>query len=463
VRVVRPAQAKAGCDEMSGGELLDFVSALGVEQRRTEAQVLVAAVQHALLNDASSTIDPVAAKLPGRERAVRLGGEGTPRVAEFAPAEFAARLGLSSYAGRELIADALDLAHRLPQLWRRVQALEVKPSHARFVARKTRDMPRVQAAHVDERVAGYADGRVSWSRFETLVEAAIVASDPDAAAAREEAAAAEQYARPTWFDEHGMRGFYERAPFAVIARLDATAAYVAEALAALGDEDPVEVRRVKAMLLLANPAQAVELLAAYAAWKDRPADPETPDDDSKVEPERTGGKPEVDLRKLLPVVTVFVHLYAGADGEGVARVEGSGPVTESWVRKHLGLQARFTIRPVLDLAGQAPVDAYEIPERHRRAVQLMTPADTFPFSSSLSRSHQIDYTEPYRHGPSAVGAGQSKLGNYGPMTTTHHRIKTFGAWAVQQPFPGVYVWRDGHGAFYLVDHTGTRQLGRDAA
>jgi len=122
-----------------------------------------------------------------------------------------------------------------------------------------------------------------------------------------------------------------------------------------------------------------------------------------------------------------------------------------------------TMRPVLDLAGQAPVDAYEIPERHRQAVQLMTPADTFPFSSSLSRSHQIDYTEPYRHGPSAVGAGQSKLGNYGPMTTTHHRIKTFGAWAVQQPFPGVYVWRDGHGAFYLVDHTGTRQLGRDAA
>jgi hypothetical protein len=30
--------------------------------------------------------------------------------------------------------------------------------------------------------------------------------------------------------------------------------------------------------------------------------------------------------------------------------------------------------------------------------------------------------------------------------------------SVQQPFPGIYVWRDPHGAFYLVDHTGTRQL-----
>ena len=49
-------------------------------------------------------------------------------------------------------------------------------------------------------------------------------------------------------------------------------------------------------------------------------------------------------------------------------------------------------------------------------------------------------------------------GNYGPMTTTHHRIKTHGRWQVKQPYPGTYVWRDPHGAFYLVDHTGTRQL-----
>ena len=44
------------------------------------------------------------------------------------------------------------------------------------------------------------------------------------------------------------------------------------------------------------------------------------------------------------------------------------------------------------------------------------------------------------------------------MTTTHHRIKTHGRWQVQQPFPGIYVWRDPHGAHYLVDHTGTRRL-----
>ena len=37
-------------------------------------------------------------------------------------------------------------------------------------------------------------------------------------------------------------------------------------------------------------------------------------------------------------------------------------------------------------------------------------------------------------------------------------FKTHGGWQVRQPFPGIYVWRDPHGATYLVDHTGTRRL-----
>jgi hypothetical protein len=443
-------------DDLTESELLLHVGSLAREQRSIEARILRSAVRHAH-NHGPQTLDPAEAMLPGHEQARRLAGHGTPKVAEFAPAEFAARLGLSSYAGRELIADALDLAHRLPRLWHRVRALQVKASHARFVARKTRDLPLDQAGFVDERVAEYSDGRVSWSRFETLVEAAIKAADPEAAAA-EEAAVQDQFARATRSDEHGMRGFYIRAPFAVIARLEATVAFLAEALRQLGDQSPADQLRVKAILILANPAQAVELLAAYAAWKDRPADPAVPD-----EPDRNGDRPELDWSKLLPTVTVFLHLAADRESDPIARVEGSGPVTEAWVRKHLGPHARFTLRPVLDLAGQAPVDAYEIPERHRQAVHLMTPADTFPFSSSIRRSHQIDHTEPYRHGVAAEGAGQSRLGNYGPMTTAHHRIKTFGGWAVKQPFPGIYVWRDPHGALYLVDHTGTRALSQAAA
>jgi hypothetical protein len=95
-------------------------------------------------------------------------------------------------------------------------------------------------------------------------------------------------------------------------------------------------------------------------------------------------------------------------------------------------------------------------------VHLMTPADTFPHASGLDPD-QIDHTIAYRHGEEARGAGQSRIGNYGPMRLFHHRIKTHGRWTVVQPFPGVYLWRDPFGILYLVDHTGTRQLARSDA
>jgi hypothetical protein len=86
----------------------------------------------------------------------------------------------------------------------------------------------------------------------------------------------------------------------------------------------------------------------------------------------------------------------------------------------------------------------------------MTPADVFPFASNTTREIQIDHTEAYdEHGP----PGQSRIGNYGPMTGFHHRVKTHGRWVVKQPFPGTYLWRDPYGAMYLVDHTGTRRVG----
>jgi hypothetical protein len=439
--------------DLSGGELLDFVDGLARTQRETEVKMLLAARQHAVINDAES-IPGWQLKAQGGERPRRFGGAGTPLVAEFSPASFAARLGISTSAGRELMADALDLHHRLPRLWERVQALEVKVSYARLVARRTRDLTREQADCVDERVAVSADGRISWARFEALVEAAVKAADPEAAAERERAEARRQFATPTQSDEHGMRGFYVRGPFAVIARLDAAVAFFAQVLAHLGDTGGEDERRVRAVLILANPVQALNLLKSYQQWITHHA---------KGEDDASHARPEVDYADLLPAVVVYVHLYGGVDGDEIARIEDQGPLTEAWVREHLGPQARFTITPVHGIEGQAPVDASEIPDRHRQAVHLMTPADTFPFSTNTSRSQQIDHTIAFKHGAAAKGAGQSRLGNYGKLTILHHRIKTFAGWQVQQPFPGIYVWRDPFGALYLVDHTGTRRLGTHPA
>jgi hypothetical protein len=435
-------------EDMAGGELLDHVGDLAATQHRCEVEILRAAVQHAYLHN-PDTLDPAESGKPGREKARVCGGEGTPAVSDFAAAELGARLGISTISAWMLMSDGLDLRHRLPRLWARVEAGEVRVYLARLVARKTRDLTEAQAAYIDERVATYADGRLTWTRFQALVDGVVAAADPEATAERERKAAEQQFARRTRLgeNEHGLRGFYIRAPFATIAVFDAAVQRIAEILHDLGDADTLDKRRVKALLVLSRPDLAADLIGAYQTWSDRPTDPPEP--------------PEVDWATLLPAVVIYVHLYGGVDSDGVARVESGGPVTEEWVREHLGAHARFTIRPVLDIPGMAPVDAYEIPERHRTAVRLMTPDDTFPYSSSL-HPDQIDHTVPYQHGASAAGAGQSRLGNYGPMSTPHHRLKTFGRWTVKQPFPGIYLWRDPYGALYLVDHTGTRALPRAA-
>ena len=107
--------------------------------------------------------------------------QGTPKVAGSLPL-VAGRLQLSAYAAGRLVADGLDLRFRLPELQRRLDDCEVRVGHARHVARATRELTVEQAEFVDARVAEFADGRISWSRFETLVEAAVIESDPEAAA-----------------------------------------------------------------------------------------------------------------------------------------------------------------------------------------------------------------------------------------------------------------------------------------
>ena len=183
--------------------------------RKAEADLLRIAYQWAIIHH-PDRLDPAEADRPGRERARRLGGDGTPQVCEFAAAQLGARIGRSPYAAAQLMADALDLHHRLPQLWTRVEAGEVRASYARHVCKKTRDLTKDQAAFVDAAVAESADGRIPWSRFETLVEAKVAQAAPEAARAKEEQAAKATFAKKLRTEAHGMATFMVRADVATI-------------------------------------------------------------------------------------------------------------------------------------------------------------------------------------------------------------------------------------------------------
>ena len=401
-------------------------------------------------------------------RAQQTTGEGTPEVTEFAAATFGARMGRGTHAGRRHTAAALDLKLRLPLLWSRVQALEVRDTYAIHVAEATRSLSAAEAAWVDGEVAESADGRIPWTRFQTLVAGKVTAAAPHLAREREERAA--------------------RARFAKVL-------------------NPVPGDQAAGMATVRAPVPVITALGHDRHRSRRPGQPRPGQPGPGPPPP---GRPypggpdldlgDLDLRGLLPRTSLVVHLYGGTvhahpgpdsdsdsdSGSGsstgrqatvaaardvdehghpidrVARIEGHGPVTETWLRDVLGHFAHVEVLPVLDIDGLAPVDAYEIPTRHRRAVQLRHPVETFPWghASSTTSHTQIDHQIPWAREP---GGGQTAVDNLAPLSTWHHRLKTHGGWQVREPFPGIHLWRDPHGQTYVRDASGTRPVPADPA
>jgi hypothetical protein len=123
----------------------------------------------------------------------------------------------------------------------------------------------------------------------------------------------------------------------------------------------------------------------------------------------------VDLTRLAPTATVYVHLHQGAvEGTtgGVARVEGLGPLLLEQVRGLLG-HANVALKPVVDLADRVSVNAYEHPETVKERVHLRTLGEVFPYGRATGRSVDMDHPVPYDPlGP----PGQTGDDNAGPLS-----------------------------------------------
>ncbi|MDX6360634.1 MAG: hypothetical protein QOH37_3688 [Nocardioidaceae bacterium] len=145
-----------GLDELEPGELLERVAQAERCERAAALCKLELAVQWCVLHPATAETGAAVrgAGLPGlADCDEALGGDGCPAVSAFAPEPFAAALGVSSTTGMQLLADALDLTHRLPRIWQRVRALEVPAWKARRVAQATHTLSRDATAYVDAHLA----------------------------------------------------------------------------------------------------------------------------------------------------------------------------------------------------------------------------------------------------------------------------------------------------------------------
>ena len=448
----------------------------------------------------------------GMEGAKRLGGHGTPDVLEFAAAELGVVQDMHPIAAENLMRDCMNLPHRHPLLWARTDDAQVPAWKAREVAKRAdvTNLSRDQARWVDEQTTPYIS-TLPWTRFSDLLDAKIIEADPAAADARRRAAAAERFVHTGQCNEFGLK--------TIIAKCDAGDAIwfmamvnrIALILRANGDTEPVDIRRSKAIKVLANPAYALQLLQDHA---DRlietpdgipsPADTDDtlgPDDSECADPDTVGegdvhssqndaddpepathpcptcrgagavtGDPtaftksllRIDPTKLLPPATLYIHLSEESlrdPTKGVARFEGVGPVTVPQVQEFLGDTCTVTVKQVIDPAGLAPVDAYETPDPMREALYLRNPACIFPWSVNLRRRKDSDHTVPYVDPDGGGPPGQTGVDNLGLMARFTHRLKTHGRWRLKHPEPGMFLWRSPHGWIFLVNNTGTHHLG----
>lgn len=438
--------------DLDAGDTLTAVEGALRVKRSAEAEILRLAVHWADLHPGLP--DPATGPRLHDERQILLGGDGTPVVAEFAAAELAVSLEIHPLSARHLLADALDLRFRLPRLWALVVAeLRIPDWVARKIAKLTRHLDRAVVAEIDRRIGEEAHG-LPTSRLLDLVEAMVMAADHDASEEERQDGLARRFVT---ISDHSSRpgttGVYGCLDAEGAHHLDATIGRLAEALKAAGDADSLDVRRAKALALLGNPALALKYLIDL--------DPDLADSEL-AEAIRKLAPGSLAPRSVLNLHVTDESLFGGPHpgdepGNGVARSLELGPLTIPRLIEILR-HSQVAVRPVLDPEGAKPADAYEFTGSLRDAVLTLTPADCYPYAAGTSSAgFDVDHTMPYDDtGP----PGQTRVGNGGPMTRHHHRIKTHGPLNVRQPRPGVYVWQTAHRRYRMTSQSGTHHVHR---
>lgn len=380
------------------------------------------AAQRRILTTAAAWADAhvVAPSSPDWGGGAPLGGEGAPEVAEFCVAELACALGLTPRAGRMLLADAVELRHRLPRVWERLTAGELPAWRARRVAQQTVPLPPAGAAYVDQHVHAVAH-RVGPTQLDRLVDEARVRHDPEAAEELRLAAAQSRHL------DIGVDQVRADGTVTVEGVLDLADALdlehavrrEAQALADLGCTEALAVRR--------------SLAAGSLARGDTPLD-----------------------------LVLTVHIQASAlaspapAGE-LARVDATrGFVTAAQVRDWCGRpDARVLVRPVVDADQHVHVDAYEVSDRLRHLTGLRDLTCVFPWCTHHADRCDRDHVVPESEGGATCSC------NIAPLCRSHHLHKTHGDWSYRVLEPGSYLWTTPRGYAFLRDHTGTRDVSPD--
>lgn len=474
---------------LAEGELLAEAAETEAVLREAAVHQLRVAYQWAVSHPGlDATEAPRGASLPGvLTEPETLGGAGTPLVAAFTSEPLGVAMGCSPAGARSLMADALDLHHRLPLLWDQVQAQLVPVWKARRVAARARELSVPAAVWVDRQVAGRVSS-LGAAALDRLVAEAAARCDGEAQAETERSSRAGRDVRLVHADPRVYSGTSQL--HAIGDTLDLTRFHdvvcaEAEALGALGDTDDLRVRKAKALGVIAD-AQARLDLAGLLADETAPQHV-THDAAARANARRAAmGRRDAKVRLYLHASLADVVTAASehaSDGTRTGTVEGLGPATLDTLREWAG-RARVTIQPVIHVAADDrwSVDAHDPPPQMAEEVRLRDETCVFPWCARPARQCDLDHRAPYetRHGGTCEETGGhasggppgrgdpcggppgdanpptgTTPGNLAPLCRRHHRAKTARAWSYERTDPGTYLWTGPAGLAALVTPRGT--------
>jgi len=413
---------------------------LRAEANAAEAGILARAVEWARLHQVDD-LDLAATVLVehGKDTGIPIAGDGAPFVSQFAVAEFASALGLSAGAGRNLVGQALELAHRLPKTWAKVQDGSLAPWRAKRIAEQTLCLSMEAAAFVDKMVAPFAH-RTGPAQTQRLVDDAIARFMPAYAAERRDRAAEQRY----FTIDHDQVSFagtsriHGELDLADALDLEDAVRAGAEQLKALGSTDDLDMRRAAAVGMLARGEHALELEPAQTA--------------STTDEHRSTGE-----RRQ---VVLFVHLsedtLRAGDPDAPVHVE-NGPghlLTAGQIAEWCGRPdtANITVKSVIDLNRPLRCSSYEPSPHLVEQVRLRDGTCVFPWCQRPARSCDLDHIVAHADG------GETSSANLACLCRLHHRMKTHGGWSYAMVEPGVFLWRSPRGYTWCRDRTGTTDL-----
>ena len=256
--------------------------------------------------------------------------------------------------------------------------------------------------------------------LDRLVEEARVRFDPEEAETRAAAAAEGREVR-VCLDRVGVEGVVDiHAAADLPDAIDFEAAIRAGAaqLADQGSTDPLDVRRAKALGLLAR---------------------------GQLDP--TGTR------------TISLHVHASADPRSpLVRIEETRSFVlidrlAEWCRDPA---TQLTVAPVVDLAEHITVEAYEVPDRLATQTRLRDLTCAFPHCTRPARRCDCDHVVAFA--PDNPERGPTCPCNLAPLCRHHHRAKTKRRWRYQRDPDGSYRWTGPHDRRYRVTPFGTSVL-----